>query len=657
MLRAESPSKNPSTRTMLSLTPKVVRPHLETDKRFALPAIYAREQRLMNLPQLRDWQQESVSRVTNSWSDPDHKVLVCAAPGAGKTICTLGAARFARQKLGANLIIVVVPTVSVKMQWCEAMEKAGLRVLDDVRNGDFREQMAFGEDPVENWDAICLTYATLSKDPELYIELASRRRSLLVADEVHHADQEMAFGCALEPLSSSVRYRIALSGTPFNSRGGALSMCGYEELTDEDGGRYRRVLPTHSFTYGQAIDEVNEDGSRTCRPVEFVKVTGTAEVTYKSLASNTVFNKVIDLSKKNDKLAPVLDPEGGFLRTMLDEGLTALEGMKSIRADAGMLVVTKDKQHCNAVRAKLEQMCVERGLRYNIVEVYNDTKGAHAKIRAMQDYKNDRTDIIVSVKMISEGVDIKRLRVGVYATNVKTEMFFSQFVGRFARWESAIEGPQHAKIVIPGHAEIIDFAKNIELLVEQVKIPDPTKPAPLAGDMPPTDAPVMMGVRTEAKGVGAMYRGQEIDDVSAHKLFFKLPIAEGFDFNNLDYCTAARMYRNWSKVHGPHPDEDQFRDEPTPKPKEDEPTPKQRRADLNKKIQGTVAAAVSTLKGLDSSLDDKAAFTYVNREINRRLGVPKKFKTETEDQLLARKNAAEGVRDELQEKADREMWT
>ena len=35
--------------------------------------------------------------------------------------------------------------------------------------------------------------------------------------------------------------------------------------------------------------------------------------------------------------------------------------------------------------------------------------------------------------MVSEGVDVPRLRVGVYATTARTELFFRQVVGRFVR--------------------------------------------------------------------------------------------------------------------------------------------------------------------------------------------------------------------------------
>ena len=40
---------------------------------------------------------------------------------------------------------------------------------------------------------------------------------------------------------------------------------------------------------------------------------------------------------------------------------------------------------------------------------------------------------MVAVRMVSEGVDIPRLAVGVYATSVSTALFFAQAVGRFVR--------------------------------------------------------------------------------------------------------------------------------------------------------------------------------------------------------------------------------
>ena len=60
---------------------------------------------------------------------------------------------------------------------------------------------------------------------------------------------------------------------------------------------------------------------------------------------------------------------------------------------------------------------------------------------------------LVAVRMVSEGVDIPRLRVGVYATTTTTELFFRQAVGRFVRWTPGVKD-QKAYLFIPDEARL-----------------------------------------------------------------------------------------------------------------------------------------------------------------------------------------------------------
>jgi hypothetical protein len=62
--------------------------------------------------------------------------------------------------------------------------------------------------------------------------------------------------------------------------------------------------------------------------------------------------------------------------------------------------------------------------------------------------------------MVSEGVDIPRLRVGVYATTTTTELFFRQAVGRFVRWTRGVPR-QKAYLFIPDDARLRTWATQI----------------------------------------------------------------------------------------------------------------------------------------------------------------------------------------------------
>lgn len=62
--------------------------------------------------------------------------------------------------------------------------------------------------------------------------------------------------------------------------------------------------------------------------------------------------------------------------------------------------------------------------------------------------------------MLSEGVDIPRLRVGVYASNIRASLYFHQFCGRFARvMESRNE---RSFIFMPADPELEAIALTIE---------------------------------------------------------------------------------------------------------------------------------------------------------------------------------------------------
>ena len=70
--------------------------------------------------------------------------------------------------------------------------------------------------------------------------------------------------------------------------------------------------------------------------------------------------------------------------------------------------------------------------------------------------------------MISEGINIKRLRVGVYATNIMTRMFFEQVLGRIIRWQKNIDGAQIAYLFIPRTEPYLTYAKEITEIVDRI---------------------------------------------------------------------------------------------------------------------------------------------------------------------------------------------
>jgi hypothetical protein len=89
--------------------------------------------------------------------------------------------------------------------------------------------------------------------------------------------------------------------------------------------------------------------------------------------------------------------------------------------------------------------------------VLSDEKAASKKITEFTD--SDKR-WMVAVRMVSEGVDVPRLAVGVYATTTSTPLFFAQAVGRFVRARGRGET---ASVFLPSVPALLGFASEMEV--------------------------------------------------------------------------------------------------------------------------------------------------------------------------------------------------
>jgi hypothetical protein len=120
--------------------------------------------------------------------------------------------------------------------------------------------------------------------------------------------------------------------------------------------------------------------------------------------------------------------------------------------DAGGLVIASDQQAARAYAKLLEQVTGEKA-----VVVLSDDTGASAKIA---EFAASEKRWMVAVRMVSEGVDIPRLAVGVYATSASTPLYFAQAIGRFVR---ARQPGETATVFLPSVAHLLGLASEMEV--------------------------------------------------------------------------------------------------------------------------------------------------------------------------------------------------
>jgi hypothetical protein len=146
-----------------------------------------------------------------------------------------------------------------------------------------------------------------------------------------------------------------------------------------------------------------------------------------------------------------LDPEGEWIERVLEAADRRLTEVRRGMPDAAGLVIASDHESARAYAAHLRRISGERP-----VVVLSDDPAASKRIGKFAD---SAARWMVAVRMVSEGVDVPRLAVGVYATSVSTPLFFAQAVGRFVR---ARKRGETASVFVPSVPVLLGFAAELE---------------------------------------------------------------------------------------------------------------------------------------------------------------------------------------------------
>jgi superfamily II DNA or RNA helicase len=379
---------------------------------------------------LRAWQEEATEAVR---AHSGTSFLASATPAAGKTTFGLHIAHRMLRAGFVSRVVVAGPTTHICRQWAADAARYGIDLEPNRPNSDGPESADF--------HGVAVTYQTIAAGPEAHRLAAARRPTLLIADEPHHMGDQAAWGLQTRKAFDGARFRLLLSGTPFRSDNSAIPWVTY------DGDGISRA--DYVYGYPQALVD------RVCRPITFLPYDGEMEWLSDGRLRSADFDLVLPAAEAARRLRTALNPEGEWMGEVLRDGEARLSEVRADgHPDAGGLVIASDQDHARAIAARLGSISGEQP-----ELVMSDEPGASRRIAEFA--ASDRR-WLVSVLMVSEGVDIPRLRVGVYATAARTELFFRQVVGRFIR---ATPGPrrQMSYLLMPADQRLKALAHEIEL--------------------------------------------------------------------------------------------------------------------------------------------------------------------------------------------------
>ncbi|MCK0518566.1 DEAD/DEAH box helicase [Williamsia sp. DF01-3] len=431
---------------------------------------------------LRTWQRRALTKYLSA---APRDFLAVATPGAGKTTFGLRIATELLTDRTVDQVTVVAPTEHLKHQWAAAAARAGIALDSRFSNSTGQTSSDF--------QGVVVTYAQVAAHPARHRVRTENRRTLVILDEIHHGGDAKSWGDAIREAFSDATRRLALTGTPFRSDDSPIPFINYEP---EPGGGARSVA---DYVYGYS--DALADG--VVRPVVFLAYSG--EASWRNNAGEEFTARLGEpLSAEHTARAwrTALDPHGDWIPAVLQAAHTRLRQLrKSGMPDAGGLVIASDQ---TVARDYAELLQAITGKAPALV-LSDDPKSSSR----IAEFGDSDDEWMVAVRMVSEGVDVPRLAVGVYATSASTPLYFAQAIGRFVRSRRPGE---NASVFLPSVPVLLQLASQLEAQRDHV-LGKPHRESEGLDDALLNDANKTKDEKDDERGFESLHADAELDQV------------------------------------------------------------------------------------------------------------------------------------------------
>jgi superfamily II DNA or RNA helicase len=370
---------------------------------------------------LRKWQQEFKYDFTRQ---DKTAYLLHAGVGSGKTIAAVSAVVDAI-KNGWN-IIIASPSENIKDGWAKEFLNFGY---------DIDNKYSFKYNYKKDFKGVSITYHSLN-DNNVFFLLESGvldQKTLLILDEVHHlGDWESGWGDKVALIGQECGKVLLLTGTPTRSDNAKIPFAEYEPF---DGTKYKLKVD-YSYSYKQSVQD------KICCPITFRGMPVISE------HSEDGFLSISD--EHRSLLKEALTVENGWVEKMVNKADEELNDLRNMIPNAAGLVV------CNSIN---DAKMLGKAFPDSVVITSDESNSDDIERFSKSDRK-----WIFTVRMVSEGVNIPRIRVIVYATNYSTPLFFQQVAGRGLRNrdDDALGTVDHCIFYYPMWEPLVNNAKEIE---------------------------------------------------------------------------------------------------------------------------------------------------------------------------------------------------
>ncbi|SGY88093.1 FOG: GGDEF domain [Moritella viscosa] len=332
--------------------------------------------------------------------------LCLATPGAGKTIM---AAELAANLHGAKLIDFIL---------CFS---PSINVANSIRDR-FSQRLNCRFDGVIGALGCSYTYQSLLFFNDDFWQIMNNNRVLVIFDEIHHCsgstiENANAWGEEIIlNIQSQAAYTLALTGTPWRSDKAPIALSNYIESEGA-------IQCDYVYGLREAV------GDDVCRNPKIVLIDNEKLTVTQINKVSKVFSSFQALLDDPSVSYQTIITNDTAIRYALSLSCSKLSEIRCMNPSAAGLIVASSVEHAEYIM----NMLLTEFKKSAILVTYKQPDSQYL----IDQFRHSDTEWIVSVNMVSEGIDLPRLQVCCHLSHVKTELYFRQVLGRILRMSNA----------------------------------------------------------------------------------------------------------------------------------------------------------------------------------------------------------------------------
>lgn len=376
----------------------------------------------------RDWQIEATKKFYEE-IQYNNVFLLHAGVGSGKT---LWACSIIKDYIDKGYDVVIFsPKDAIKTDWAIECKKFNIEIDADYK---------FKYHWKHSFNGVSLCYQVLKNNTNSLKDKITNK-TIVVLDEHHHASDCGSWGIELENICENAGIILCLTGTPFRSDNNKIPFVKYSESKSNDIDGWQ-IETDYSYTYAQSVKD------RICCPTSFRPIDIIINGENKKLIGEDdkkYLNQILDASNGNSE----------FINIAFEQANNELKGIRqNYYKDAKGLIIANTIPDAKDIYENLKS----KGISCALI-----TSDLISTTETIKNFRNNDKHWVVTVQMVSEGVNIPQIRVILYLNNITTRTYFEQVMGRGVRnckiYPNAID---HCYFYYPNFCLFTEVAETLE---------------------------------------------------------------------------------------------------------------------------------------------------------------------------------------------------